>query len=53
MYSEDFNASNMTETSAQPSPMSSKEEIAAGLSTYMGFPERLMQDVGFYKHPIL
>ncbi|KAK6813089.1 hypothetical protein RU639_010784 [Aspergillus parasiticus] len=32
-------ASNVTETPAQPPPVTSKEEIAAALSSYVGFPE--------------
>ncbi|GFF51545.1 hypothetical protein IFM51744_07615 [Aspergillus udagawae] len=33
-----------------PSP---RKEIATALSSYIGFPEHLMQKAGFYKHPFL
>ncbi|KAE8317968.1 hypothetical protein BDV41DRAFT_447229 [Aspergillus transmontanensis] len=46
-------ASNVTETPAQAPPVTSKEKIAAALSSYVGFPEHLMQKVGFHKHPTL
>ncbi|GFF63649.1 hypothetical protein IFM47457_00436 [Aspergillus lentulus] len=30
-----------------------QKEIAAAFSSYIGFPEHLMQKAGFYKHPFL
>ncbi|GFF25744.1 hypothetical protein IFM46972_01527 [Aspergillus udagawae] len=33
-----------------PSP---RKEVATALSSYIGFPEHLMQKAGFYKHPFL
>ncbi|GIC89445.1 uncharacterized protein Aud_005860 [Aspergillus udagawae] len=33
-----------------PSP---RKEKATALSSYIGFPEHLMQKAGFYKHPFL
>ncbi|PKX97310.1 uncharacterized protein P174DRAFT_439095 [Aspergillus novofumigatus IBT 16806] len=42
------------EPSVQSHLMSSKQkEVAAAVSSYIGFPERLMQKAGFYKHPFL
>jgi hypothetical protein len=46
--------SKTPEPSVQPHPMSSQQkEMAAAVSSYIGFPEHLMQKAGFYKHPFL
>ena len=38
---------------AQSLPISSQQKIAIQPSSYMGWPEHLMQKVGYYKHPFL
>ncbi|KAF7164749.1 hypothetical protein CNMCM5623_009131 [Aspergillus felis] len=47
-------ASKPDEASVEPQLLSSKQkELAVALSSYVGFPERLMQKAGCYKYPFL
>ncbi|GIJ85211.1 hypothetical protein Asppvi_004067 [Aspergillus pseudoviridinutans] len=47
-------ASKPDEASVESQLLSSKQkELAAAVSSYVGFPERLMQKAGFYKYPFL
>jgi hypothetical protein len=47
-------ASKPDETSVESQLLSSKQkELAAAVSSYVGFPERLLQKAGCYKYPFL